>query len=75
MWDPYQDVNQQQVLGVATLGVEQVLHTEFCWIGCEAAAVPVQPVVYLKPTDKEHDHHTIRRLISVFLFTVNNVRN
>lgn len=44
----YQDVNQQQFLGVATLGVQQVLHTEVCWVGFKATAVPVQPVIYLQ---------------------------
>jgi len=41
-------VDQLPVLWVATLGVEEVLHAEFCGIGTEAAAVPVQPVVHLQ---------------------------
>ena len=48
LYDTYQDVNQQQVLGVATLGVQQVLHAEFCWIRCETTAVPVQTVTDLQ---------------------------
>lgn len=53
----YQDVNQQQVLGVATLGMQQVLHTEFCWIRCETTAVPVQPVIDL------HQQRTHKKII------------
>lgn len=41
-------MNQQQVFGVATPGVQAVLHTEFCWIRCKTTAVPIQPVIDLR---------------------------
>lgn len=59
----YQDVNQQQVLSVATLGVQQVLHTHVFWIRCETTAVPIQPVINLHQQTKNTQkviHLTVR---------------
>lgn len=51
----YQDVNQLQVFGVATLGLQHVFHAGFCRVGREPAAAPVQPVVHLQPQRPQRD--------------------
>ncbi|TNN59892.1 hypothetical protein EYF80_029858 [Liparis tanakae] len=62
-----QDVDQLPVLWVATLGVEEVLHAEFCGIRTEAAAVPVQtrcPAESASTRVGRTDHPAPRRLWS-----------
>ena len=45
----YQDVHQHQLLVVATLDVQEVLHTGLLRVGSEATAAAVKPVVHLEP--------------------------
>ena len=68
----YQDVNQQQVLSVATLGVQQVLHTHVCRIRCETTAVPIQPVINLHQKTKNTQkviNLTVRYSVVLYLST------
>lgn len=67
----YQDVNQQQVLSVATLGVQQVLHTHVFWIRCETTAVPIQPVINLHQQTKNTQkviHLTVRYSVDSYCY-------
>lgn len=59
LWRPVndtdQDVNQQQLLGVPTLGLQEVLHTLFSGIRCETTAVSVQTVIHLHQQHNENE--------------------